>query len=335
MLAFAANVATVAPMMAKLIVALRSAIIAQTGLNVAMSLNPVGLVVAAIVVLIGTLYLLIKYFDQIRDFFQSGLGKAVAVALVAFAPFLILPITLIMAWEPIKNFFTQTLPSAFQAGVSFIGQVLQQFKDNFWGTIGAIIGFMATLPIKMPYFMIMALQNVIAAVLNVNWGAVFSGIWQAMQRVWDAVVNAAVSALHRIQGLPWGSLAAGIGKSVGNALISMIEGALKGALKGLPGNLSAKINLPRFAKGVKNFEGGAAIVGEEGAEIVNLPRGSDVIPNNKISSAGSGGDIIIKVEVGMYAGTEIEKRKIGLELFKAAQEAAAAKGTTVNQVLGI
>jgi tape measure domain-containing protein len=34
-----------------------------------------------------------------------------------------------------------------------------------------------------------------------------------------------------------------------------------------------------FAGGVNNFSGGTALVGEEGPEIVNLPKGSNVIPN--------------------------------------------------------
>lgn len=52
-----------------------------------------------------------------------------------------------------------------------------------------------------------------------------------------------------------------------------------------------------FAKGVKNFGGGVAVVGEEGPELVQLPKGSNVIPNNEVKnfarnltpmSAGSG-----------------------------------------------
>lgn len=38
---------------------------------------------------------------------------------------------------------------------------------------------------------------------------------------------------------------------------------------------------PEFAKGVKNFAGGAAIVGEKGPELVNLAKGSNVMPANK------------------------------------------------------
>lgn len=41
-------------------------------------------------------------------------------------------------------------------------------------------------------------------------------------------------------------------------------------------------SLPKFAAGVTNFGGGMAIVGERGPEIVNLPRGSDVIPNHRL-----------------------------------------------------
>ncbi len=42
--------------------------------------------------------------------------------------------------------------------------------------------------------------------------------------------------------------------------------------------------IPKFAGGVKNFGGGLAVVGEQGPELVNLPRGASVIPNNQISS---------------------------------------------------
>lgn len=50
------------------------------------------------------------------------------------------------------------------------------------------------------------------------------------------------------------------------------------------------IDLPHFASGVTNFAGGLALVGERGPEIVNLPRGSDVIPNDQLGEGmGQGG----------------------------------------------
>jgi hypothetical protein len=47
---------------------------------------------------------------------------------------------------------------------------------------------------------------------------------------------------------------------------------------------------PGFAAGVQNFTGGPAIVGERGPELLNLPRGSSVIP----LGGGGGGSIVIE-----------------------------------------
>ena len=51
-----------------------------------------------------------------------------------------------------------------------------------------------------------------------------------------------------------------------------------------------------FADGVGNFAGGLAMVGERGPELVNLPRGSDVIPNPATQDIlGEGKDITINI----------------------------------------
>lgn len=47
------------------------------------------------------------------------------------------------------------------------------------------------------------------------------------------------------------------------------------------------LNVPGFAGGITNFGGGIALVGEKGPELVNLPKGSDVIPNN-VAFSGNG-----------------------------------------------
>ncbi len=58
-------------------------------------------------------------------------------------------------------------------------------------------------------------------------------------------------------------------------------------------------NVPKFASGVTNFVGGAALVGERGAEIVTLPRGSNVIPANQTKNIlnNSGGNKTFNVNV--------------------------------------
>jgi hypothetical protein len=53
------------------------------------------------------------------------------------------------------------------------------------------------------------------------------------------------------------------------------------------GNWNSPPAVPGFADGVTNFGGGMAIVGERGPEIVQLPRGSNVIPS------GAAGDVSV------------------------------------------
>lgn len=103
----------------------------------------------------------------------------------------------------------------------------------------------------------------------------------------------------------------GVLQQVGKEIIiaSKLVVALKAALNGLFGPGGAQIGLgvglllvaagaalkniklaggttPGFADGTTNFLGGAALVGERGPEIVTLPTGANVIPNNPFDQLG-------------------------------------------------
>lgn len=58
-------------------------------------------------------------------------------------------------------------------------------------------------------------------------------------------------------------------------------------------------------------------VGEQGEELFVPNQSGTIIPNNKL---GSSGTVNINVNVGMYAGSEMEKRKMATELMKAFKE---------------
>jgi hypothetical protein len=58
----------------------------------------------------------------------------------------------------------------------------------------------------------------------------------------------------------------------------------------------AGVGLPTFATGTDFAPGGLALVGERGPEIVNLPRGSQVIPNHRIAN-DNGGMAALQAEV--------------------------------------
>jgi len=89
--------------------------------------------------------------------------------------------------------------------------------------------------------------------------------------------------------------------------------------------------IPGFASGLRNFSGGLAVLGENGPELVNLPRGSDVIPNNELPSSFSGRtlsqtatpaaapstviDFNPTFQIGMYAGMPTEYREMAERLW--------------------
>jgi hypothetical protein len=84
-------------------------------------------------------------------------------------------------------------------------------------------------------------------------------------------------------------------------IVGFISGAL-GGTSSMPGNMGSAgdalklIQVPGFAGGTMNAPGGMALVGERGPELVNLPRGSQVIPNHKLGRSGGGSRISVNVD---------------------------------------
>jgi len=161
-----------------------------------------------------------------------------------------------------------------------MGEKLSWLKNNWAEAIGYIIGFVATLPIKLPVFIAMAVAKIVDYLRSVDWVKVWEVLKIGFSATMDSLFSLATSLWDRIKAINWGELFKDAGKGILNGILGLLEGAIKGALSGVPG--AGKISLPRFADGVTNFGGGLAIVGERGPELVNLPRGSDVIPNHKM-----------------------------------------------------
>lgn len=54
---------------------------------------------------------------------------------------------------------------------------------------------------------------------------------------------------------------------------------------------------PGFATGVRNFGGGAAIVGERGPELVQLPQGANVVTNGQLNASSGAGMIVAEYTI--------------------------------------
>lgn len=114
-------------------------------------------------------------------------------------------------------------------------------------------------------------SNPIEGVFN----AIFLSLASLLQTLGEALINAAVKVLIAkktffkiLLANPVAAIAIGAGLVAFGALLKS----------------EIQKSVPGFATGVQNFAGGAAIVGENGPELVTLPRGASVIPNNQINA---------------------------------------------------
>ncbi len=90
-----------------------------------------------------------------------------------------------------------------------------------------------------------------------------------------------------------------------------------------------------YADGVTDFQGGLAYV-HAGELLVNMPKGTDVIPKNQVDRMGGGQtNINISVNAGAYMGSQIEARKYARQMLVALQDLAGAKNTTVLDLIGV
>lgn len=87
-------------------------------------------------------------------------------------------------------------------------------------------------------------------------------------------------------------------KAITDPLGDLLLGGLQSAFGPRIGGNTARLEtnfdkvfasrIPAFATGTNFAPGGLSLVGERGPELVNLPRGSQVIPNNRLNTVGGG-----------------------------------------------
>jgi tape measure domain-containing protein len=130
--------------------------------------------------------------------------------------------------------------------------------------------------------------------------------------LWESFGNAAAKALD--------SIAERALSMAANGLFDMIFGAFMGSLGGgnsLGGGWGVAggfgrpgiFGIPGFANGTNSAPGGLAWVGERGPELVNLPRGSQVIPNGPsmaLAANQNSGDIVIHNVINVPPGTSAD-----------------------------
>lgn len=119
-----------------------------------------------------------------------------------------------------------------------------------------------------------------------------------------------------------------------SAIIEKVKG-VRESVNDFIGDAVAKI--PGIEKiGVRAAGGPVAsgspyIVGERGPELFVPKQSGDIVPNHALG----GGSINLSVNVGVYAGTELEKRKLAETLLQSMKDIASSKNQSLNQMMSM
>ncbi|MGV8951192.1 MAG: hypothetical protein ACOH2M_08810 [Cypionkella sp.] len=122
-----------------------------------------------------------------------------------------------------------------------------------------------------------------------------SSLSDGLANAFTSIVDGSKSAVDAI-----GDVIKSLGQMALQAGFKALLGGLFGGGGGFLGGLFGGIG--SNANGTNNWRGGLTMVGERGPELVNLPRGSQVIPNSDLRNGGSGGQISVDVRLGVENG---------------------------------
>lgn len=247
----------------------------------------------------------------------SAFGGAIAIV----AGFMIVGAALGALWTSHRTLFMIVAGAITGA---FIPALLALGSTLLFTVVPAFIA--AAIPM-LPFIAIGAAVAGIAYLIINNWTAIksfFANLWQAVSGFfmshWQIILSiifpflalplAVISnwgAISGFFGRLWGSVSGALGgffngivgwaSNTVNTVVSFFAG-LPGRIVGAIGNISSKIagdikgafhslHIPGFATGVRNFQGGLAVVGEQGPELVSLPQGANVYTNGESKRMGS------------------------------------------------
>lgn len=240
----------------------------------------------------------------------NGALSANPLALVILAV-IGLAAAIVIAWKNSAT-FRNIVTNSFDAVKTAASAVWNWIKSN-WPLLLAIL----TGPIGIAVGIIVKnwdkVETAVAAVKTV-----IGTIVGAVQRVKD---SPALQAVDNAFGTVFGAVKSLI-NSVGGAIDSVIGkvSSAVSAVNNLAGKVSSVVSaagklggkIPGFARGTSFAPGGIALVGERGPELVNLPRGSEVIPNNRLRAemnerSGGGGPTVTIQQMVVQDATDIDR----------------------------
>jgi TP901 family phage tail tape measure protein len=178
-----------------------------------------------------------------------------------------------------------TAVGIWKQGVADLGSLQAYLNDRLKDGVGIIANFGPVAGAQMGG--VATLQGGVSGLVG-SWGGFVTSV-QNQGLVVASTVQGAQSTLSHVQGQA-SNLDSTLG-SINNA-IGILNSSGSGGIP-LGSSHGATITIQAHAAGTDFAPGGLSLVGEEGPELINLPRGSKVLPTNKtqaILNGGSGGN---------------------------------------------
>lgn len=261
------------------IMAVQKVTAAVTAFNAVLAANPIVLVVLAIAALVAGLIWAYHHVEWFRDgvdavgrFFRDKVAPIIA----QFGE----GVRKVFTW--IKDHWEQLWPK--------IKEAWDKVGYPIVSTVGTVIGTIVS--------------GISTAVQGI--GVAFTTAWSIVKLAWDTLGAPVFEAIGTAVESA-GSVISGLADTVGGAFGSAIA-ALREAWNGFAqwwndkiggkgfdvpdfvpffGGKSVRVpHLPELAKGGTATRGGLALVGERGAEVVDLPAGASVYPMSRVASGG-------------------------------------------------
>lgn len=268
---------------------------AQTALNVVMSMNPITLIIIAIVALIAIIVLLWTKCEWFRDGVMAVIDAiwSVIQTVAAFIGNIFQTV-----FNVVSGVFN-AIWSVVQMVFNFIWAIVQNYV-NFWITVwSTIFNIVSTV--------LTTIWNTIQSVFNFIWGIIssvinniisaFKNVANVVKSVFNAVINAIKSVFNGV---------INIIKAPINGLIGLINGVIKGLNKiklpdWVPAIGGKGINIPLIPK----LATGTNYVAGEG--LAYLHEGEAVVPKKYNPAIGGYGNFNQPIYVTVNADMDVNK----------------------------
>lgn len=285
-----------------------------------------------------------KAATKVREL-KENLGNALQPALAAILEKIVPIIEKVGAWieqHPKLAAAIAIAAAAFLGLITVLGTLAL--------TIGGIIALVGG-PFTAILLSIVAVMSAVIAGLIVSWDKIKAGfqavkdfvvgIWQSLLDFIRSIPGAIRDALAGVTGIITAPFLAAF-----NIIKDGVDSVLRklGLLKDQTFSVGIKVNADTSAAGAilkavgrqvggPVMSGSPYIVGEKGPELFVPSQSGNIIPNNRMG--GAAGNLTIHVNVGMYAGTEMEKRRIAETLFQSLKDVANSHNTTLENMMQV